>query len=304
MVIAVKVNVGMVSMGEQVATLPDGRKLGYCIVGKGQPVIYFHGTASSRLEVLLLRDIAESSGLQIVGIDRPGYGLSTYHPRRTLQDFNGDVNYLADYLGFERFGVLGWSGGGAFALAYLAQFHQRVTKAVVASTPALPFDVSRAHNIPFVRFMMKIPYVGFLAMQQLRRRVLKANGDVSAYLKSNQAKSLLRGYSPSDLKFFSNPDWARLMYQSMAEAFRQNNGVKAVVEEHQLFMKPWGISFARISSSKLVIWHGADDKTCLVSNGYLLSQTVAGSLLEVFPAKGHCVMFDNQEKLAVLLTSD
>ena len=75
------------------------------------------------------------------------------------------------------------------------------------------------------------------------------------------------------------------MYQSMAEAFRQNNGVKAVVEEHQLFMKPWGISFAGVPAGKLVIWHGADDKTCLVSNAYLLSQTVAGSLLEVFPGK-------------------
>ena len=188
MVIAVKVNVGMVSMGVQVATLPDGRKLGYCIVGKGQPVIYFHGTASSRLEVLLLKDIADTAGLQIVGIDRPGYGLSTYHPRKSLQDFNSDVNFLADYLGFERFGVLGWSGGGAFALAYLAQFPQRVTKAVVASAPALPFDVSRAHNIPFARFVMKIPYVGILAMRQLRRQVLRANRDIPAYLKSGQGK--------------------------------------------------------------------------------------------------------------------
>ena len=94
------------------------------------------------------------------------------------------------------------------------------------------------------------------------------------------------------------------MYQSMAEAFRQNNGVKAVVEEHQFFMKPWGISFAGIPAGKLVIWHGADDKTCLVGNAYRLSQTVAGSLLEVFQGKGHCVMFDNQEKLAALLTSD
>ena len=97
----------VVSMGVQVVTLPDGRKLGYCTVGKGQPVIYFHGTASSRLEVLLLKDIADTAGLQIVGIDRPGYGLSTYHPRKSLQDFNGDVNFLADYLGFELFGGSG-----------------------------------------------------------------------------------------------------------------------------------------------------------------------------------------------------
>jgi pimeloyl-ACP methyl ester carboxylesterase len=107
-------------MGVQVASLPNGRNLGYCIVGKGKPVLYFHGTASSRLEVLLFREIAESSGLQLVSVDRPGYGLSTYYKRTSLQDFNSDVTFLADYLGFERFSVLGWSGGGAFALAILA----------------------------------------------------------------------------------------------------------------------------------------------------------------------------------------
>ena len=31
----------MVSMGVQVATLPDGRKLGYCIVGKGSACYLF-----------------------------------------------------------------------------------------------------------------------------------------------------------------------------------------------------------------------------------------------------------------------
>ena len=41
---------------EQTFSLPDGRQLGYCIVGEGKPVLYFHGTASSRLETLLLKE--------------------------------------------------------------------------------------------------------------------------------------------------------------------------------------------------------------------------------------------------------
>ena len=205
-------------MSGQVFSLPDGRKLGYKVIGKGKSVLYFHGTASSRLEILLLKKLAAAK-LQIIGIDRPGYGLSTFKQRKNLQDFNSDVNYLTDYLGIERFAVLGWSGGGAFALAYLALFPERVTKAVIVGTPALPFDVSTAHNMPFARFAIKIPFVGFLAIKQFSYQVLSAYGDMSAFLGSRQGRQLLHSCSTSDLKFFSDPSWMGLLYQSMTKPF-------------------------------------------------------------------------------------
>ena len=290
-------------MSQQVITLPDGRQLGYCVVGKGKPVIYFHGTASSRLEALLLRELASNAGLQIIGVDRPGYGLSTFNPRRELQDFNSDVNFLADHLGLERFGVLGWSGGGTFALAYLACYPERVTKAVIVGTPALPFDVSTAHNMPFARFVMKIPFLGLIAMKRMSNQVLRANGDIPAFLRSRQGKQMLHACSKSDLKFFSDPAWMTLMYQSMAEAFRQSDGVKAVLMEHQAFMKPWTVTFSRIPAGKLVVWHGSEDKTCRVANADLIAKSVSGSQLEIFEGAGHCVMFDNFGKLGKLLGS-
>jgi pimeloyl-ACP methyl ester carboxylesterase len=290
-------------LSQQEITLPDGRQLGYCMVGKGKPVIYFHGTASSRLEVLLLDELANSSDLRIIGIDRPGYGLSTFYPRPKLQDFNSDVNSLADHLGLERFGVLGWSGGGAFALAYLACYPERVARAVIAGAPSLPFDVSTAHNMPFARFIMKTPFVGLFAMKRMRSQVLKANGDIPAFLKSRQGKQVLHACSNGDLKFFSDPVWIALMYQSMAEAFRRGDGVKAALIEHQAFMKPWPVSFSRIPAGKLFVWHGSEDKTCRVANAELIAKGVVGSQLEIFEGAGHCVMFDNFEKLGKLLGS-
>jgi pimeloyl-ACP methyl ester carboxylesterase len=287
----------------QVISLPDRRKLGYHVVGQGKPVVYFHGTASSRLEILLLRELASTAGLQIIGIDRPGYGLSSFNPLKNLQNFSLDVNSLTDHLGIKRFGVLGWSGGGVFALAYVALNSERVTKAVIAGTPALPFDVSTAHNIPFARFIMTIPFLGVFAMKRMSSQVLRANGDVTAFLRSRQGKQMLYTCSKSDLKFFSDPEWMKLMYQAMAEAFRQSNGVKAVLAEHQAFMKPWTFSFSKIPAGKIVVWHGSDDKTCRVANGYLIAKSVVGSQLKVFEGAGHCVMFDNFEKLVQVLGS-
>jgi pimeloyl-ACP methyl ester carboxylesterase len=290
---------------DHVLSLPDGRQLGYFTVGKGKPVVYFHGTASSRLEALLLKELAYNAQLQIIGIDRPGYGLSTFAPRKSLQDFNGDVNFLTDHLRIKRFGILGWSGGGVFALAYLAVFPERVTRAVIVGTPALPFDVATAHNTPFARFAMKLPFLGLLAVRNMSLQVLKANKNIDAFLKSREGKRMLNGCSKADLKFFSNYAWMTLMSQSMAEAFRQGNyGIKAVLQEHELFMKPWGMSFSRIPAGKLFVWHGADDKTCRVSNAHVISRSVVGACLEIFEEEGHCVMFGNMEKLGKIFCSD
>jgi len=81
--------------------LPDGRQLGFSVVGEGAPVLYFHGTASSRLETLLLKEFACANGFQIIGVDRPGYGLSTFAPIRRLRDFTVDLNCLMAHLKLE-----------------------------------------------------------------------------------------------------------------------------------------------------------------------------------------------------------
>ncbi|MGE5187546.1 MAG: alpha/beta fold hydrolase [Betaproteobacteria bacterium] len=81
-------------MSSQILTLPDKRQLGYIVEGEGKPIIYFHGTASSRLEILLLKEFAYKNHFKLIGIDRPGYGLSTFTNRIGLRDFAKDVNAL------------------------------------------------------------------------------------------------------------------------------------------------------------------------------------------------------------------
>jgi pimeloyl-ACP methyl ester carboxylesterase len=279
-------------------SLPDGRQLGFSVVGEGTPVLYFHGTASSRLETLLLKDFACANGFQIIGVDRPGYGLSTFAPRTRLRDFAADVNFLMAHLGFEKFGLLAWSGGGPFGLVYVALFPERISKAVIVGSPALPFDVATAHNSSLARFAMKIPALGMWGLKRFRAEVLKANKDINAFLGSNSGRKMLESWPKEDAKFFADPSWLTLMYGSMAEAFRQeNDGVKAVFQEHQLFIKPWAEPISQIPPGKVCVWHGTEDTTCRVDNAYRLVEAVPNACLEVFEGKGHCVMFDSLQKL-------
>jgi len=235
-------------LSSQTITLPDGRQLCYMVLGKGTPVVYFHGTASSRLEIQLLKQLT-TQNLKLIAVDRPGYGLSTYKPRKNLQDFNKDLNFLTNHLDLPQFNVLGWSGGGIFALSYITYFPQRIKQGIIIGTPNLPFNASTAHNMPLAKYVMKLSFLGTLAMKNMRRQMLKTNNDVDveAFLCSKQGKQLLHSCSNRDLAFFSNPKWVKIMHNSMLEAFRQKESVKTILEEHQLFLKPWNLPLNRQS---------------------------------------------------------
>jgi pimeloyl-ACP methyl ester carboxylesterase len=289
---------------DQKFVLPDGRQLGFSVVGKGMPVLYFHGTASSRLETLLLKDFASVNNFQIIGVDRPGYGLSAFVPRTRLRDFTGDVNCLMVHLEIEKFALLAWSGGGPFGLVYVALFPERVSKAVIVGSPALPFDVATAHNGSLVRFAMKVPVLAMWGLKRFRTEVLKANEDIDAFLESKSGRKMVASWPEADAKFFADPAWLRLMYGSMAEGFRQeNDGVKAVFQEHQLFIKPWNEPLSQIPPDKVCVWQGTEDTTCRVDNAHRIVEAVPNACLEVFEGKGHCVMFDNLTKLHKTLSS-
>jgi pimeloyl-ACP methyl ester carboxylesterase len=100
-----------------------------------------------------------------------------------------------------------------------------------------------------------------------------------------------------DKKFFADTTWLKRMYAAMAEGFRHENSVKAVFQEHRLFLKPWSENLSRIPAGKLTLWQGAQDKTCPVDSVYKIAEAANGTNVELFPDEGHCVMFAQTQKL-------
>jgi pimeloyl-ACP methyl ester carboxylesterase len=285
-------------MSNQVIKLPDRRQLGYAVEGEGKPIIYFHGTASSRLEILLLKDFANANKFQLIGIDRPGYGLSSFKADVGLREFAKDVNAVTEYLNLSSYAVLSWSGGGPYALAFTALFPGQVTRAVVVGCPALPFNTSEAHNGNLLaKVAMKNRSLAMWGLKFFRRSTLKANQDIDHYLKSRNGKQMVADWPKPDRKFFSDPAWLKRMYGAMAEGLRQQSSVKTVFQEHQLFLKPWSENIEHVPEGKLTLWQGAQDKTCPFENAQKIAQTVKGAHLELFLDGGHCILFDQVQKL-------
>ena len=58
--------------------------------------------------------------MRLVSVDRPGFGQSSPQQHRTYQGWAEDLTAIADALGYEQFGVSGWSEGGPWPLGAAA----------------------------------------------------------------------------------------------------------------------------------------------------------------------------------------
>jgi pimeloyl-ACP methyl ester carboxylesterase/DNA-binding CsgD family transcriptional regulator len=118
----------------------DGVRLAYAIHGGGPPLIVVscwlsHLQYDWRSPVWrhFLEDLGEIS--TVVRYDERGFGMSDWN----VTDFSfearlGDLEALVDALGFDRFALLGMSGGSSVAMGYAARHPERVTRLVLYGT--------------------------------------------------------------------------------------------------------------------------------------------------------------------------
>src|SRR5262245_23933202 len=103
---------------DETLRLPDGRRLAWAEWGRpdGPPVLLLHSSPGSRL---LDPDPAATAaaGVRLLTVDRPGFGGSEPNPDPTFAGFAADLATLAAELDLRDLALMGWSGGGQYALA-------------------------------------------------------------------------------------------------------------------------------------------------------------------------------------------
>jgi proline-specific peptidase len=116
----------------------DGRRLAYGRTGDG-PMLVCHGGGPG-FSSLYLGDFAGlGAELELVLLDPRGTGGSTKptDPRAYgIGDYVSDLEELREHLGLERLQLLGHSHGGIVAIAYAAQYPERIERLILASTLA------------------------------------------------------------------------------------------------------------------------------------------------------------------------
>ncbi len=253
-------------MQPDVLTLPDGRHLAYAEYGKldGPPVIFCHGTPGSHL--LPAKEIAllERVGLRFIVPVRPGYGRSDFQPERTLLDWPDDVLELATVLGIERFGVMGVSGGGPFALACAHKIPERLTNVVLAGGLA-PFELLGEKPQPMTH-----------ERREFKAKLLESDPD--EYL----APMLANIGEPDLTQLLKTKDW---FIANIREAYWQ--GVDgAFYEDTLLLTQPWGFTLEAITAP-VQIWQGEMDGVVPPKHAHCLAAHLPNAVVSFRRGVGH-----------------
>ncbi|KAI1176753.1 alpha/beta hydrolase fold protein [Nemania sp. FL0916] len=254
-------------------TLPDGRKLGYAQYGllSGPAIFYVHGLPGSRLEGALFDAPAITPRARIISVERPGYGLSSPQPNRTILDHVKDIDYLATYLELDSYAVLGISGGGPYALACAAALPADKLKAVLIICGLGPPELGTkgmdwwhwlGFNIGFRYFPGACRW--WFSRETIGRLDLTEQERYDRFQKEwSKAK---RKAHPKDVAALEDPDLIRWFIRNHSEAYGQ--GFDAFALDGNLFCRDFGFRIEDIRHDLPVhLWYGKYDTHVPANHG-------------------------------------
>ena len=260
-------------------TLPDGRKFGFACFGaqNGPTVFYLHGLPGSRLSGVLFDGPGRTLGARIVAVERPGVGISSPLPGRTLGDHANDIRQLAEHLGVKAYGIIGVSGGGPYALACAYSLPEENLKSVSVVCGMGPIDVGTegmnwSNRLLFkglVYFPALVRWLQNKVVSVLRNVPNEKIVDVVTRRMSGRSFSWLVT-NDADMRFLRDPEFLTMMLNFDREHYRQ--GVDGFMEEGRVLTRDWGFRVEDIRTSiPIQMWYSKRDTNVPLRMGEALA---------------------------------
>lgn len=260
-----------------------GRRLAYTEYGEpgGRPLLYCHGMPGSRYELAWGAHVAANRGWRLIVPERPGYGGSERSDGYGFAGWVDDVAALIAVLSVPRLDVLGYSAGGAFALAVAQGLPECVRHLMLVSSIA-PFDTPGCFDgmAPANREML-----------QLARSDLDALAAEYAPLAGNStllADAFTEALPAADQRVLADHAHLRTIFQTnFATALQQ--GLTGMLSDLACVTRPWGFTLDNVVSP-VTLWHGTADINVPPAMSQALSQQLPRHNLRLVDAAGHLLL--------------
>jgi pimeloyl-ACP methyl ester carboxylesterase len=249
-------------------TTPDGVRLYYETIGKGEPLLLVGGRNSDHhIWNLVRRDFAKR--YQVIVYDQRGTGQSdkpeqpSYYSTRI---FAADAVAILDHLQIRRVHAYGVSMGGAICQWLGVDYADRIGALVIACANA-----GQSHGVP--------------PSQEIK--------DVMAGKDNSKALGLMfsKSIGFNQLQFF----------YSMRESVKEQ--MPAYAEEfHALASREhdaWN-SLPNIAAPTLII-QGSDDQVCRIENAKLLAERIPNAELHIFDSGRHMFFIEFRRRVDRLI---
>lgn len=260
-------------MAESTLVLPDSRTLAWVDyndfpaasgdTNDRRTIFYFHGFPGSRLEGDLLAPTAKAHSARVISLDRPGMGLSTFQPNRTVVDWPRDVLAVADHLRIQKFYVLGASGGSPYALACVKVIPRDRLLGVAVVAGIYPVNLGTAGMTLGNRILLwtaASPWIGGWTgplMDWMIGGVARDYGHPER-LKEWFVKEMKSKPAP-DARCIEDEAVTEKLVAAGRESFRQ--GGDGVAWDIKVIAKDWGFELQDLQTEGLgvYLWHGRQD---------------------------------------------
>jgi pimeloyl-ACP methyl ester carboxylesterase len=280
---------------EGIITVHGGRRMGYAEFGepRGRAVVWLHGTPGARRQIPeQARVFAHLHDVRLVGLDRPGIGLSTPYVYPQVRAFASDLASVADALGIEDLAVVGLSGGGPFALAAGAVLGDRI-RAIAVLGGVAPSQGPDAIKGGLVALGVRLSTV-------LRWDRVPLGVALAAVLRTvkplaSPAVDLYARVSPEgDRRLLGRPEIKAMFIDDLFRGHpRQFEGPIADVI---VFTRDWGFRVSDVTVP-VVWWHGDADHIIPFAHGRHMVDLLPHAELRVMAGESHLAGFGIAEEI-------
>ncbi|KAH7351204.1 Alpha/Beta hydrolase protein [Rhexocercosporidium sp. MPI-PUGE-AT-0058] len=284
--------------------LPDGRHMAYAEYGSkahdAHPFIFVHGLPDTRLDACLLSSdvtIAEKLNIRWIGIDRPGYGLSTFQSNRTVLGWVDDIQHLIRHLKLTKYHILSVSGGTPYALACAKLLPREGLLSVGIAMGVGPKEAGKEGLSMLNRLVEWIWEKHLWAFEKiLDGYVVPKVHEESPERTEAFVRQSSKHMTKVDREAWEGEEMIQGLVKIFREVYRQGSS-KGYVEDIKLVTGHWGYDLNDVGYEGVRLFYGKRDVNTPPALGRYMAARLPNSVLKEYDGKTHFTMWDHVEEM-------